>query len=193
MLLRNIVALSLLTASTAIQADTIDFNLRDNSVQLQYIAPMGRDSLGTSELHAGFLYNNNNINNNNKSRIFNIGLLVKGAVGESDSGVTAGVGLKGLIASTNVNSALAIALGGQVRVAPPAVPRLGIVGQLYFSPSIVTYRDAERYFEVDVRVEYELIPQAAAYLGYRTVKVTLKTKNEIELDSGVFAGVRMSF
>jgi hypothetical protein len=191
MLLRNIVALSLLTASTAIQADALDFSLRDNSVQLQYFAPMGRDSLGTSELHAGFLYNNNN--NNNKSRIFDIGLLVKGAVGESDSGVTAGVGLKGLIASTNVNSALAIALGGQVRVAPPAVPRLGIVGQLYFSPSIVTFRDAERYFEMDVRVEYELISQAAAYLGYRTIKVTLKTKNEIELDSGVFAGVRMSF
>ena len=60
MLLRNYFALFLLTASTTILADTVDINLRDNSVQLQYAASVGRDSLGTSELHAGLLYTDKN-------------------------------------------------------------------------------------------------------------------------------------
>src|SRR3989338_7320567 len=72
MLLRNLLlAFFLLTASSAILADTIDFNMRDNSVQLQYIAPMGRDTLGSSEIHAGFLYTND------QNRYGDIGLLVQ--------------------------------------------------------------------------------------------------------------------
>lgn len=187
MLLRNFFALSLLTASTAVLADTVDFNLRDNAVQLQYIAPMGRDTLGSSELHAGFLYTNDH------NRFGDFGLLVKGAVGNSDSGVTAGVGIKGVIASVKASDALAIALGGQVRFAIPPVPRLGVVGQLYFSPNIVTYRDAERFVEAGARVEYELIPQASAYLGYRRISFNLKAKSDVTLDTGFHIGVRMSF
>ncbi|MDH4234909.1 MAG: hypothetical protein OEV15_07230, partial [Gallionella sp.] len=106
MLFRNIFTLFILTASSTILADSVDINLRDNSVQLQYIAPLGRDSVGTSELHAGFLYTNDN------DRFGDLGLLVKGPVGSSDSGVTAGVGLKGVMASVNSNDAVALALGG---------------------------------------------------------------------------------
>jgi hypothetical protein len=187
MLLRNVFALSLLIASTSILADTVDINLRDNSFQLQYIAPMGRDTLGSSELHAGFLYTNNH------DRYGDFGLQVKGSVGNRDSGLTAGVGLKGLLASVNGNSAAALALGGQVRYSIPVVTRLGVVGQVYFSPNIVTYRDAERFAEAIARVEYEVIPQAVAYLGYRRISVSLVNKPDAVLDTGFHVGVRMTF
>lgn len=187
MLARNIFAIFLLTTSTTILADTVDINLRDNSVQLQYIAPLGRDTIGTSELHAGFLYNNKS------DRFGDFGILVKGPVGSSDSGVTAGVGLKGVVASVNGNDAIALALGGQARFALPTVVPLSIAGQLYFSPNIVTYRDADRFVEAGVRLEYLVIPQAAAYLGYRRISFGLKSKPETVLDSGFHIGARMSF
>lgn len=187
MLLRNCLALFILTASTASLADTVDINLRDNSVQLQYIAPMGRDTLGTSELHAGLLYTNDN------DRYGDFGLLVKGPVGDRASGITAGFGIKGLVATVNNNSAAALALGGQVRYSLPAVTRLGVIGQLYFSPNIVTYRDAERFVEAVARLEYEVIPQAVAYLGYRRISFSLINKTDAVFDTGFHAGVRMSF
>lgn len=187
MLLRNFFAISLLTASTTILADTVDINLRDNSVQLQYGASIGRDTLGTSELHAGFLYTSKN------DRFGDFGLLVKETTGSSDSGVTAGVGIKGVVASVNGNDAVALALGGQVHFSLPSASRLGIAGQLYFSPNIVTYRDAERFAEAGARVEYELIPQASVYLGYRRISFSLKSKSDAVLDTGFHAGVRMSF
>jgi len=187
MLLRNCLALFLLTASTSILADTVDINLRDNSVQLQYIAPMGRDSLGSSEMHGGILYTSDN------DRFVDVGLLVKGNVGDRSSGILAGVGIKGLMATVNGSSAAALALGGQVRYSLPAVARLSIVGQLYFSPNIVTYRDAERFSEAVARVEYEVIPQAVAYLGYRRISFSLINKSDVSLDTGFHVGVRMSF
>lgn len=187
MLLRNFFALFLLTASATILADTVDINLRDNSVQLQYIAPIGRDTLGTSELHAGFLYTSKN------DRFGDFGLLVKETAGSSNSGVTAGIGIKGVAASVNGNDAVALALGGQVHFSLPSAPRLGIAGQLYFSPNIVTYRDAERFVEAGARLEYEVIPQAVAYLGYRRISFSLINKPDAVLDTGFHAGVRITF
>lgn len=187
MSLRNFFALSLLTASTAVLADTVDINLRDTSVQLQYAASVGRDSLGTSELHAGLLYTTKN------NRFGDFGLVVKEAPGSSDSGITAGVGLKAVLASINANDAVALALGGQVHYSLPSAPRVGIAGQLYFSPNIVTYRDAERFIEAGARLEYEVIPQAAAYLGYRRISFSLANKPDATLDVGFHAGVRMAF
>ena len=187
MLLRNCLALFILTASTATLADTVDINLRDSSVQLQYIAPMGRDSLGSTDLHAGFLYTDKN------DRFGDFGILVKGSVGNWDSGITAGVGLKGVLATVNDNSAMALALGGQVRFSLPSVARTSVVGQLYFSPNIVTYRDAERFIEAVARLEYEIIPQAAAYLGFRRISFSMINNSDVVLDNGFHAGVKLSF
>lgn len=187
MLLRNFVALSLLTASATVLADTVDVNLRDNSVQLQYATSIGRDSLGSSNLHVGFLYTNDN------DRLADLGIMVKEAVGSNDSGITAGVGLKGLIAKVGNSDAAALAIGGQVRFSVPANAKLGIVGQLYYSPNITTYRDADRYTETTARLEYDIIPQAAAYLGYRRTTFGTISRSDAVLDSGFHIGVRMSF
>jgi hypothetical protein len=188
MSLRNILAFALLTASSTVLADTVDINMRDNSVQLQYGASIGRDSLGTSQFHVGYLYTRGNDN------FADAGLLVKETAGSSESGLTSGVGLKVILASIGGNDAAALALGGLVHFSPVATPRLGIVGQVYFSPNIVTYRSAERFVEAVARLEFEIIPQAAAYLGYRRISFSLaNAANSAVLDSGLHAGVRISF
>ena len=193
MLLRRIFALSRLTVSTMVTvsttalADTVDVNLRDTSAQIQYSASMGRDTLGKGELHAGVLY----VDKNNL--LGDLGLLVKDDVGGGAPGVSVGVGIKGLMAKAMGNDATALALGGLVRYAPFSDSRFGIIGQLYFSPNIVTFGDADRYTETGVRFEYEIIPQAAVYLGYRRVNFGLKASSDVILDEGINVGVRIMF
>lgn len=187
MLLRNFFALSLLTASTSVLAEYVDINLRDNSAQLQFGTSIGRDSLGSSNLHAGVIYTND------KDRFIDLGIMVKEAVGSSDSDITAGIGIKGLVAKVGSGNAAALAIGGQIRFSVPANTKFGIVGQLYFSPNITTYRDADRYSETTARLEYDIIPQAAAYLGYRRISFSGTSGSSAVLDSGFHLGVRMSF
>lgn len=187
MFLRRIFVLSLLTASTTALADTVDVNLRDNSAQFQYIASMGRDTLGKAEMHAGVLYVDK------RNLLGDLGILVKDEVGRNAPGVSVGVGIKGLTAKAKGYNASALALGGMVRYSPFPDHRFGIVGQLYFSPNIVTFGDADRYTETGVRFEYEIIPQASAYLGYRRVNFGLQLNSDVTLDEGAFLGVRISF
>jgi hypothetical protein len=193
MLLRRTVALSLLAASTMVMADTVDINLRDKSAQFQYKSSLGRDALGKTEFHVGVLY----VNTNNLLSDF--GILVKDELGGPAPGFSVGVGIKGLVArvtgnNPTVSNVSALALGGLVRYSPPATPRLGVVGQVYLSPSIVTFGDADRYVETGVRMEYEVIPQAVVYVGYRRIAFGLKAQSSYAiLDEGVNLGVRMSF
>jgi hypothetical protein len=199
MLLRRTVAYSLFAASTmaiistTALADTIDINLRDKSAQFQYKSSLGRDALGKTEFHVGVLY----VNTNNL--LSDIGLLVKDELGANVPGVSVGVGIKGVVArvkgnNSTTNNASALALGGLVRYSPPAIQRLGVVGEVYLSPNIVTFGDADRYVETGVRVEYEVIPQAVVYLGYRRIAFGLKAQSSYAiLDEGVNVGLRISF
>lgn len=178
--------------STSALADSVDINLRDTSAQFQYISSLGTDPLGHTKFHAGILY----VNRNNTLGDF--GLMVQDELGDNAPGFSVGVGVKGLVAKVTgdtpfVNRTSAIALGGLVRYSPPATQRLGIVGELYLSPNIVTFGDANRYVESNVRVEYEVIPQAVAYVGYRRIEFGLNNRPNVILDEGVNLGVRISF
>jgi hypothetical protein len=192
MLLRRIIALSLFTISTTALADTVDINLRDNSAQFQYRSSMGRDALGKTEFHMGVLYVNN------KNLLGDLGVLVKDELGDNAPGFSVGIGIKGVVARVKgnnpaVSDASALALGAMVRYSPPTSPRLGIVGQVYLSPNIVTFGDADRYVETNARLEFEVIPQAVAYIGYRRVAFGIKGGPYAILDEGAHLGVRISF
>lgn len=190
MLLRGLVSVSLLTISAVACADAIDINLRDTSAQLQYKAALGGTNLGKSEFDMGAIYTSKN------NLLGEAGILVKDDIGGNAPGVSVGVGLKALsarIKPVNVNTT-ALALGGLVRYSPPAERRLAVVGQLYLSPNIITFGGADRYLETGARVEYEVIPQAVVYLGYRNISFNVKNTNlNTTFDEGVHVGVRMTF
>jgi hypothetical protein len=190
MLLRRIVVISLLTACTTAMADTIDLNLRNSSVQFQYNSAMGRDTLGKTEFFVGGLYSDTN---NSHNTLGDIGLMVKDELGGNAPGFSVGVGIKGLFAHTQGTNESALALGGMIRYSPPSLPRLGIGGQLYFSPNITTFGDADRYEETLLQLEYVIIPNAAAYIGYRDISFNLNNGPNTTVDQGAFIGVRMSF
>jgi hypothetical protein len=197
MFLSRIVALSMLAASATVAisttafADTVDITLRDSSAQFQYKSSMGRDALGKTEFHAGVLY----VNKHNMMGDF--GLMVKDELGGNAPGFSVGIGLKGLVAQVTKNltenNISALALGGVARYSPPEAHRLGIVGEVYFSPNIVTFGSADRYVESGVRAEFEVIPQAIVYLGYRRIGFGLKGQPYAILDEGANVGVRISF
>jgi hypothetical protein len=151
---------------------------------------MGKDNLGKSELHLGALYADSNTWNNT---LADLGVVVKDEVGSKAPGFSVGVGVKGLLSHTQGTDESGVAIGGLIRYSPPGLPRMGIVGQLYFAPNITTFGDADRYGETGVLLEYEIIPKAAAYVGYRNIQFNLNSGSQVRVDEGGFIGVRMSF
>ena len=192
MLLRHVLAISLSIISASAFADSLDISLSNDVAQFQYIAPMGHVGQGKSEAHMGFLYNNSN------NVLGDVGLLVMNN-GDNAAAASFGVGVKVIAATLEKENTMALALGGQVRLSPSDDKKLGIVGQLYFAPDIVTFGDADRFIETGVRVEYEVMQQAAAYVGYRKIKFNVNTLPAPfpavgkVLDEGIHVGVRVAF
>lgn len=188
MLLHRILALTLLTASPHVLADAVDINLSNDVARFQYLAPMGHVGQGKSEFHMGFLYNDSN------NILGDVGLLVMNSAGNANH-LSGGIGGKVLFARIANNHAVALALGGKIRSAPFGDKRLGITGQLYFAPDIVTFGDADRYLETGVGVEYEIMPPAVVYIGYRKIKMGIKAAlvPDLRLDEGAHVGIRITF
>jgi len=187
MLLRHILAIALLASSATVLADSFDINLNDNSVQLQYGASMGHDTLGRAELHLGYLYAKES------NSYLDVGFRVQDEIGSNAPGVTVGFGLKGLVARSSNYSASAMAIGGLVRYAPFTDTRFGIGGLVYLSPNVVTFGDADRYIETGVKLDYEIIPQALVYFAYRKIEFNLQSGSDATLDEGGVIGLTMSF
>jgi hypothetical protein len=187
MFLRRILSFSLLAFSATALADDFDINMNDTSVQLQYGASMGKDTLGRAALHLGYLYAKE------KNSFLDLGFQVKDELGSNAPGVTVGFGLKGLYADSKNYSASAMAIGGLVRYAPFNDTRFGIGGLVYLSPNIVTFGDADRYIETGAKLDYEVIPQAVIYLGYRKIEFRLSSGPDAILNEGAMIGLTMSF
>lgn len=187
MLLRKLFFLALFSISAPAFADAVDVNFRDNSAQIQYIASMGRDTLGKADMHAGVLFVDK------RNLLFDLGITVKDEVGSNAPGVTVGVGIKGTTGKAQNYDAAALAIGGIVRYAPFSDSRFGISGQFYLSPNILTFGEADRYVETSVKLDYEIIPQASAYLGYRRVNFGLENRPDVRLEEGAHVGVKIMF
>ncbi len=188
-LIKILAACALLASGTAM-ADMLDVNLNNNTAQFQYSTAGGPNDQGRANIHGGVLYNNAN------SILGNVGILVNNNL-ESAPGFSVGVGMEGVIAvikdvQPNRYTASAVALDALLRYAVPAT-HVAFVGEVHYAPKILSFGDTVRYSQNVVRVEYELAPSTAVYLGYRQTTFGLKNTRAADLDHGVHVGFKMAF
>jgi hypothetical protein len=196
---RHIVTLVLLLVSATVWGESIDLNLRSNSIQIQYGFPMSEENPEKSEFHLGGLYNKN------QNLMGEFGFLIHNTKSTPDNpsedissrGIApkfaTSFGMKGVITNTKPSALSSVAFGVQVHFSPPSAPRFGFLGQFYYAPSIVAFGGANRYVENGLRLEYEILPQTIAYLGYRRIEFGLKLLPAIIFDSGAQVGMKINF
>jgi len=91
-------------------------------------------------------------------------------------------------------SLAALGLGGQLRYKNLTAPRWVYGANLYYAPSIVSFMDADAVIEYGIRVEYELLPTANAYIGYRNIEADIHNyKKNVEIDESFIVGLWFKF
>lgn len=76
-----------------------------------------------------------------------------------------------------------------------AVP-LYIGGSLYYAPGVLSMNDAKRFFEDRINLDIEIIENARATIGYRSIDTTYDINgNEVSrnYNSSVYVGVKFKF
>lgn len=88
----------------------------------------------------------------------------------------------------------AIALGAKLAyIIPSNIAPTAFVAEAFFAPSITTFNDAERLFELRSRLEIEITPTALGFVGYRliTTRIT-EGADDVEIDDNVHVGIRFN-
>ncbi len=161
MSLRIITVFSLLFSS-ATWASSIDFNLNNDSLRVNYASPIGKTK--GLQMEMGWLhFDPRDVD------ILDLGLHVSGENWSKSGTFNIRLGVRTAFVSAGATDILALAPGVNVRFSP--AQRVGIGGHFYYSPDIVTWLDGERYTEWGVRLDYQLLAQAYVYLGYRDIEV----------------------
>jgi hypothetical protein len=180
--MRLIVFALLAAASFSAAAGSVDLNLSNHSIEAKFYA-----NAGAADWTFGGLYNRDT-----RDRALNVGLLATGDSAIGNSRFEGGLG--GKVYSVTVGNAdvLALALGGQVRWFP-GNGSFALGAYAFYAPHVVTLLDGQRFFDVGVRAEVELIRNSFLYVGYRQVQAELDNQVKLNVDKGAFVGMQIKF
>lgn len=184
-------ALLFALAVPAVQAETLDINLSDQTLRGVFAGPLS--SLfprveGVYELGALF--------GEEEDRDFvqaHGGLLVTGDAGAQRANVTAGLGGRLVALDADGETGGALALGGMFEGRLPAFNRIGTVLYVYGAPRASSFGNIDGYLEYSAGIDYQVLRNASLYAGYRQLKVEIKDGEDVTVDNGWHLGLRLHF
>lgn len=169
-------------------ATSVDLDINDFSVQLQFVQPLSADDYGTAQAEGRLLYNDHE-----ETRLASAGMLFVGEPGNVP-GLDLGVGGQLYGGRTDERQELlALGLGGRLTYAPPVLGGVGVGGKLYYAPQILSTLDAERLLETGVRLSYAATPKVRLYAEYQNLRSDFEERGNRTIDEGVRVGFEASF
>ncbi len=182
--MRALAAIVLAVSAGTATADSFDLNLHDDALRLTYST--GMNGMRGLSVDGGILYQEDTAN------LYHVGLSVSGENWSKAGVFDISIGGRAIYSSPeHVGDAAAVGLGGRVRFSP--AHRVGIGGHLYYAPNILSFADSERYVEMGVRLDYQLLPQAFVYVGWRSVEIRFENHGDVELDESGHVGMKLLF
>lgn len=180
-------ALAFFSFTFAAQAQSIDISLSDDSAMFQYSQMIMGENFSNLELSGGFLYDTSD------NRLFALGLELVEDLEFMTTFLEVGIGGKLFFSSVNEIESLNLGLGGRFSYFIPKINQLSLGSYGYYAPNIVSFYDSDRSWIVGVQLNYNILEQAAVYVGYRVIKTDIKNSGEITVDEGVHVGLKITF
>lgn len=184
---RTSLLLLLISLSMPGIAAEIDFNLGKDAARVVFTDLLDGSDYGRKEYTMGLLYNTDD------NVFFDASMQIVDEAGSKFPGLEVGVGPKVYLGQTNTQDYLTFGIAALANYRLQNLNRFIFNGYAYFSPSIVSFIDADQMWELHVRAGYEMIPSAVAYVGFRRIRAKVNARNERTIDSEFHFGVQMDF
>jgi len=184
--LRKTLLLILVATPLAASADDFTLSLTDDSARGYFRFSEPRDEFAVG---AGYTYHTGS------RHIGNVDFHAQGRTAINNFPMTVGLGLRNTYFRDSPVEGGATAPGGYLRANIPEVPGLSFNSELYISPSILSYGDADGMRHFEASLSYRLIRNAEVLVGYRYVGADLDdTRNDdFRLEEGLIGGMRLLF
>lgn len=184
-------AVLLAVAAMPAQAETLDLNINDDAVFGQFSGPLSQVfNNADGEYQLGGLYSDDkNLSLTN----LHAGVLLTGDAGAQEAKLTAGVGLRGQYTDTKHDSGGGAAIGGQFDLRFAGFERLGFQGYLWYQPKVLGLGDIDSQLDWALTADYQILRNAAVYLGYRKLTLDPDQGGSYTADDGAIFGLRLTF
>lgn len=181
-----------LLASSGLYAQTLDFNLSNDTAKAALFAPVASTGFGKSAYQISVLFSDKEVDNN---WMVGGGFSVSGEAGADVPGLEFGVSINAYIVEVAAYEIIAIPLGAHARYSPPSLSRFFGKLAVEYAPDIVTFNDADKLVLAMARLGYEILPNADVYLGYRNIQAGIKDQpdSDATIDEGWHIGVNLTF
>lgn len=187
MKIRLILLFIVCAAPTTSFAQEFRMDVRDNAFGARYGMLLDLSETGQYEVSGTALVGNND------RKALGVGFHAVDNAYTVDTPVFVGLGGRLLWVDGGIESGTVLAFGANGRMAIPDMDRFAVTAHAYFAPSITSFGDADSFFEVAMRGEYQVLENAWVYAGYRRTDADFEGTPSIALDSGVHLGMRFTF
>lgn len=178
------IAAALLFASSA-QAADLELRLSDDAGELEYLTGSEEVGLRNGRLGVGVLFNEEDDV---------IGQLRLESIGRVSESLSFLVGVKGYLGDLDRadETLTAVSVGGGVRLGLASQIPVALVLSGFVAPDVLTFGDLEGVVELEARLEAQLTPNAAAFVGYDFFEVDTGPR-DMDVQDGLSVGVRLGF
>ena len=181
-------AMLLCGSSTIVQAFDLEIALSSETANIEVRNESDVFGFSGSDLSAGLFFNEED------DFALTAGLLVDGTPAGNQPFT---FGLGGKLYYTDLDqpdaNASGLALGFGVKYHIPGTMPIAIGGDAYVVPDVTAFGDADGMLDLRIRAEIGVLPNAAAFVGYREFEVDLERGGDYELDDNAHVGISFQF
>lgn len=172
-------------------AETFDANISGDSVRIAVDGPLSRLLSNVNGIYdVGGIVGEDD--NEDEFVAAHGGVMLTGDAGATQANVTAGLGARLQYVGGEDDKGGALELGGRVEVRVPGYDRLGFTAYAWYGPEAASVGDIEGVFEYAAAVDYQVLRDAAIYVGYRKLEADVDKPRDLEED-GIHGGIRLKF
>mgnify|MGYP003606554464 FL=1 len=106
-------------------------------------------------------------------------------------GFNFGLGLKSVLADTQTNDLSALSFGAVCRY--EINDHLNLNASYYYAPKVLTFMDGKNFQELKTELNFEVVNNAFASVGYRVIKTEFENVASDNFDESVYAGLKFKF
>ncbi len=171
------------------QAADFDIALSEETASLELIADSDVVGVGGADLLLGLFFNEDD------DYMGSLGMLAYGAPAGGEQPFSFGLGGKLYYAAIDKPDAnvSALALGVTTKYHIPGNMPMSLGAELYFAPGITSFQDADQFLDARIRFSIDVLPSAAAFIGYRLTTVDFEEGGDVDLDENLHLGIRIQF
>jgi hypothetical protein len=189
MLYRKIILGTLVSTSLLLAQNSAGLNINSEDLEIEGSMDLTQYTDGANG--TTYILGANYINTEFNDDLLSVGINANNTY-QGWEGLNLSIGLNVVL----LNDFLSVPLMGEVSYSLPLIeniPTITLSSQMLYAPSVLSFDQADKYFEFRSEASIEVISAVSVYLGYRDIETSYLNKAKTTFNDTLYGGIKIGF